>query len=136
MEEKLSKLSEAIYTCKDDPKKENLPLQVLATMYANNDYLYIPTNEDEQGRICVNWCTFPEFIDKGEFFPINSDMKFFRNRLGTGVMIFGVKKVFEIVMTKKENCGGIVLNPLTDCECFMSKEGVKSIIDFYNINKD
>lgn len=129
-------LSRCIYTARQNISKEDLELPSIALydMYDNNEWLMLPAWHNEDDSSYLKFVTSPELKLKGELLPVNTEGRFFRNKFGTDLMVMSVREIFDIAL-KDKACGGLILNPYTDCEAIIDINIIKAIKKYFKKNE-
>ena len=129
-------LSRCIYTARQNKCKEELelPLIALFDMYDNDDWLMLPVWHNENNHPYLKFATDPENTFEGELLPVNTEGRFFRNEFGTDLISTSVRRIFEVAL-ENENCGGLILNPNTDCEGMVNISVIKAIVEYFKKNE-
>lgn len=87
--------------------------------------LLVASSQTASGRIAVNTIyneDCPLAIQRGEYIVAFSEEKYFRSKFGKGALLISTKELFDTFseMYHREKCKGIVVNPETDAEMYLS----------------
>jgi len=129
-------LSRCIYTARQNKCKEDLelPLIALFDMYDKDDWLMLPAWHDKNNNPYMKPAIAPEYTLDGKLLPVNTEGRFFRNEFGTDLIATSVRRIFKVALENK-NCGGLILNPNTDCEGMVNISVIKAIVEYFKKNE-
>ena len=122
-----SKLTNLILEIEKDcaPTQENTDklLNLIKLMYEKNESIYIPSYKTTGGQYA-----FPALeTNFGNCLVMITDMKYFKTNLTSDVMFTSIRTLFDVYFDNKDDCAGIVINPVTETEIFLSKQGIEML---------